>query len=121
MTPEMAHGLDYSGRRALGQALDDQQSVIPEECQIFDHWSHEARASDAKGWEVCAPLNVPQRVELFHRIATLHQTAWDSCPNVSEGHIKALAKSAAFNTTRRWVRACAQILDLLTQHSTSAL
>jgi len=121
MTPEMSQILDYRGRSAFGKSLDDQQSVIREECQVFDRWNHEARILDAKGWEVCSPIRPAQRVDLFHRISAIHRTAWGASRNLTDEQLHALAKSASLDTTRRWVRASIQILELLTQHSKVAL
>jgi hypothetical protein len=56
---------------------------------------------------------VPQRLELFQRIVALHQVAWGSRCFPSRDEVAHLARQPQFPTSRRWVRAAVQILDLM--------
>jgi hypothetical protein len=58
-------------------------------------------------------LTDPQRIELFARIASIYQIAWGGTSRPSQSQLEELARQPQFKTTRRWVRATVQILELL--------
>ena len=116
MTPEMQQRLNTNSRNYYGEALRSQQTVLVEECAVYNRWNPEATHTTPSVWDSCVPLNAVQRVELFRRIAQVHSAAWDCNCVLPEHDLLSLAQSSAFGTTRRWVRACAQILDVMTQH-----
>ncbi len=120
MTPEMQQRLDTNSRNYYGEELKSQQTVLPEECAVYNRWNREAGQTTPSVWESCVSLNAVQRVELFRRIAKVHCEAWDYTCVLPEHDLLNLARSSTFGTTRRWVRACAQILDVMAQYPSSS-
>ena len=107
--------LDRGGRRQYLDILKLQASLRTEELKIYERWKREADALAEAGWEHCAALTPSQRIKLFERIAEIHVRAWGFKVAPDEQAIATLARTLHFNTTRRWVRAVVQILDLLEQ------
>lgn len=118
-TPEVMSMLDRGDRETYGDTILAQKTALVEEYEIYERWSREAGKYASRGWERCASLNATQRVELFHRIAKLHTIAWGNRVDASADVINQMAASPAYSTTRRWVRACIQFLDIRHQHHQS--
>jgi len=95
------------------QQMQSQQTVRPEEVGIYEGWLRAMMRQARSGWLRCPLLTVPQRVELFQRIARLHQLAWGSRCLPGRDEVAHLARQPQFPTSRRWVRAAVQILDLM--------
>jgi hypothetical protein len=115
-TPEVMNVLDGGNRDAYGETISLQKTVFAEEHQIYQRWNREAGKYASHGWERCVSLDAAQRVDLFHRIANLHSVAWSNGMATPTDEIDQLATSPIISTTRRWVRACIQLLDLRHQH-----
>jgi len=109
--------LDNGYRRQCAQALHAQKTVLQEEYGIYLLWSREADALATQGWDKCVSLNYSQRLDLFRRITELHRHAWGASTIPPTSAIEQLARLPTFNTTRRWVRACVQLLDVCQQHA----
>jgi hypothetical protein len=116
MTPEMEERVSATWRTMYGDSLELQQTVRAEECVAYNRWKREAALVSADGWENCPTLDAADRLELFRRIASLHAIAWGTSWGAIDDHMESLAKLPAFRNTRRWVRACVSILDLLQQY-----
>jgi hypothetical protein len=114
-TPEIITMLDRGGRRQYLDILKSQASLRTEELKIYERWKREADALAEAGWEHCATLKPSQRIKLFDRIAKIHASAWGVTVAPDEQTIATLARNPQFNTTRRWVRAIVQTLDILEQ------
>lgn len=114
-TPEVMSLLDKGYRRRCAQVLQAQKTVLPEECQTYLRWSREADTLATQGWDKCVSLAYPERLELYRRIGVLHKLAWGASVIPPDSAVELLARSPTFNTTRRWVRACVQLLDLYQQ------
>ena len=114
-TPEIITMLDRGGRSEYLGILKTQQTVRNEEVKTYERWKREADVLAQAGWEHCATLKPSQRVKLFERIAEIHVRAWGVKVAPDEEVVATLARNPQFNTTRRWVRAVVQFLDLLEQ------
>lgn len=114
-TPEVFAFLDNGGRKLLGDSLRSQQSIRPEEVGAYERWKREADRQAAEGWQCCGSLRPRQRVELFERISSIHRIAWNADVDLEGIDVSSLARQEQFDTTRRWVRATVQLLDLLHQ------
>lgn len=114
-TPEVIAMLDSGGRRKYLEVLRFRGTQRPEEMTTYERWKREADVLAKTGWEHCAVLTPSQRIKLFERIAEIHVRAWGVKVAPDEQAIATLARNPRFNTTRRWVRAVVQILDLLEQ------
>jgi hypothetical protein len=114
-TPEILARLDRNGRRVIAEQLNFQAYLRPEEVQVYGRWNREAEILAADGWAQCSALRPAQRVELFERIAEIHRTAWGRDVDLADVDVVQLARQHQFDTTRRWVRATVQLLDLLHQ------
>lgn len=115
-TPEVMSMLDGGDRDTYGDTISGQRTVFAEEYEIYEKWNREAGNYARRGWEQCVSLSAAQRVDLFHRIANLHSLAWGNGVVTTAEEIKKMAISPAYSTTRRWVRACIQLLDIRHQH-----
>jgi len=115
MTPEMVDRLGIDYRKQYADSLNEQKTVRPDECRVYENWSKEVDELSIRGWDACPDLQPSQRLELFRRIASIHAAAWGTSSAPSHGTLRKLIRSPAFGTTRRWVRASVQLLDLLQQ------
>ena len=114
-TPEIFDALDHGGRAQYAESLRSQETVREEEVRVYERWKREADRQAAEGWEKCATLRHAQRITLFNRIAEIHKVAWGTAVDLGSIDLPALAKRHEFDTTRRWVRATVQLLDMLYQ------
>jgi hypothetical protein len=112
-TPEVQDRLDHGEGEYFLQQLQSQQTVRPEEVGIYKGWLRTLLRKAHSGWLRCPLLTASQRVELFQRIVALHQVAWGSRFFPSRDEVAHLARQPQFPTSRRWVRAAVQILDLM--------
>ena len=115
-TPEVVDVLDAQGRAWFSRTLSHQQTVLREELKTYERWCREADALGSDLWSHCPKLTRSERLDLFGRIAGIHKIAWGS--NHESGSVIAdsMSRMPQFTTTRRWVRASAQLLDLFEQH-----
>jgi hypothetical protein len=111
-TPEVMLMLDGGVREAFVETIRWQTTARYAEYETYERWNREAGEYASRGWERCVSLNAAQRLDLLQRIVKLHSVAWGDAALITDEEIHELAKSPAFSTTRRWVRACAQLLDL---------
>jgi hypothetical protein len=117
-TPEVKEFLDASGRSSFADALSLQDTVTDVELEVYERWRAEADDQGANGWDEFESLTTHQRIELYRRIADIHRTAWGNPRvRVHDTDLAKLAGSGKFPTTRRWVRAVVQLLDLLHLHA----
>ena len=116
MTPEMVERIGDGYRTFYGNSLKGQETVHRDECEVYEQWSNEAGRLSVHGWDECPSLRPSQRLELFRRIASLHREAWETSSTLTDDTVRTLTNTPAFGTTRRWVRACVQVLDLMQQH-----
>lgn len=114
-TPEVIDMLDCGGRTRYLRELEQQVTVREEERTVYRRWKWEADALAAQGWERCSSLTPAQRVSLFRKIADLHALAWGVRVAPDECLVAALARKPQYTTTRQWVRASVQLLDILEQ------
>lgn len=115
-TPEVMAMLDAGDRDDFGDAILGQKTVLMEEHEIYEQWNRQAATYARQGWERCVTLDPVQRVELFQKILEIHRRAWGAAVSTDFDEVRRMAFSGAFTTTRRWVRACIQLLDLSHQH-----
>src|SRR5262249_38616195 len=115
-TPEVVDVIDAEGRAAFSRTLSYQQSVLRDELKTFEKWRREADALGSDLWSHCPKLNRSQRLSLFGRIAGIHKIAWGSDHHSSSTIADSMSRMPQFTTTRRWVRASAQLLDMFEQH-----
>jgi hypothetical protein len=114
-TPEVIHMLDAWGRSDYLFALSSQWTVKKEEVKVYEQWNREADALSSEGWQACPRLTEVMRRSLFERIAWLHRAAWGWSWEDPDGAVDDLASRREYRTTRRWVRACVQLLDSFQQ------
>jgi hypothetical protein len=114
-TPEVIHMLDTWGRSDYLLALSSQWTVKTEEVKVYEQWNREADALSSEGWQACPMLTEVMRRSLFERIAWLHRAAWGWSWEDPDGAVDDLASRREYRTTRRWVRACVQLLDSFQQ------
>jgi hypothetical protein len=111
-TPEVLDKLDHGRGKYFLQLLRSRETGRREEVALYEGWLREMEQQARTGWLRCPLLTISQRVELFRRIAALHKVAWGSSHFFSGEEPTNLARLPQFPTTRRWVRAVVQILDL---------
>lgn len=116
-TPEVMAMLDAGDRDNFGDAILGQKTVLMEEYDIYEQWNRQAAECARHGWERCVTLSPAQRVELFQKIVEIHRRAWGTGVPADINDVQRMALSGAFTTTRRWVRACIQLLDLRHQYN----
>ena len=115
-TPEVVDVIDAQGRAWFSQALSHQQTVLREEFKTFERWRREADQLGSELWSHCPQLTRAQRLTLFGRIAGIHKVAWGSDHASSSAIADSMSRMPQFTTTRRWVRASTQLLDIFDQH-----
>jgi hypothetical protein len=115
-TPEALEGMKGWYGDWIGERLVEQQMVLPEEVTVYRQWLRELRQMSEHGWLSCPKLTAAQRVELFQNIRRFHEQAWGIRQLLDDETLGELARHPQFTTTRRWVRASVQVLDLLQQH-----
>lgn len=115
-TPEVVDVIDHTGRTSFSRSLFSQQTVLREEFKAYEKWRREADALGSEIWSHCPKLTRSERAALFGRIARIHNTAWGADSEPDPSMIDSLSRLPQFKTTRRWVRAAAQLLDLREQH-----
>jgi hypothetical protein len=116
-TPEVKEFLNANGRSYFSEALSQQETVHSVELDVYERWRAEADDQGLNAWGECHSLTTDERIELYRRVAHIHRTAWGNPRvHVREADLAKLASSGKFNTTRRWVRAAVQLLDLLHLH-----
>lgn len=114
-TPEVAPLFEPWHRAGYLNTLRYQRTVREKEVSAFEQWDREISGLLGEGWQHCPHLTKILRKVLFKRIARLHQAAWSWSWEDSNGTVDELAAGREFQTTRRWVRACVQLLDTLQQ------
>lgn len=115
-TPEVVDVIDHEGRASFSRTLSYQQTVRREEFKTYEDWRREADALGSEMWSQCPRLTRSERLALFERIARIHDVAWGANKERNPSIIDSLSRLPQFTTTRRWVRATAQLLDLFEQH-----
>jgi hypothetical protein len=115
-TPEVVDVIDAQGRAWFSRTLSYQQTVLREEFKTYEKWRREADALGSELWSHCPKLTRSQRLNLFGRIAGIHKIAWGSNHDYGSAIADSMSRMPQFTTTRRWVRASAQLLDMFEQH-----
>jgi hypothetical protein len=113
-TPEVVDFIGPHGFRDLSRKVSDQKAAREEELAGFLRWAR--GLTQAEDWVMTCPvLTTEQRLRVFEKVTTVHRIAWGTVPPAPEGFTD-LARMPQFRTTRRWVKACATLLDLGQQY-----
>lgn len=115
-TPEVVDVLDHTGRASFSHSLLSQQTVLRKEFEVYEKWCREADTLGSETWSHCPRLTRSERAALFDRIARIHSIAWGSDSASIAPLIDSLSRFPQFGTTRRWVRATTQLLDVFEQN-----